>query len=279
MTDSSPPVFRSLSLALIGTVLALGTLVTAFFIVGSPQQAVEEKPAIADGLLTENAIALLEIQNAEDGWKRLRQGLEESDRLLVESIARAYTETWFGPGVSFAEDLLPLLRSPALLLFENGSGGLVTFVITGQADNDLLAATLDRLHGSVRAALSLPEKVIQPLDDTFTSVTMRTSATVKEEEAIKGSWKLRSTFHAERGGLASAIAGNRFVIANDRTLLKKIITASPSMTIPHGVTLEGVVRMTLLRGTLEQEGWSGLETLPLPWNTTGSLLWRVPAVR
>jgi len=147
----------------------------------------------------------------KDILSTLASSLSPSAQTLAESRIRTIVADIFGPSVSPAYDILPLIRSSASVELREGGG----IIVVGETDNAADArATIERLHVAFAAGRPGIEVVSRPLDEQFSYTGIRKTDTgvQKTTERRDGFDIVRS--HADTAMFLSATRGSNVVLSN-----------------------------------------------------------------
>jgi hypothetical protein len=166
--------------------------------------------------------AFLELRfgNAQASFLTLLENLSAQDAVVFEALLSS-TLSYFGEGISFRYDLLPLLEKPSSMQIST-SGETVNVLLSGSSNDALqLQSILDRLHTTYERSLPTSTITKRILDKRFSSIDMRHNAnSIEQNQYTKDGWLIRSTqLKGSTTGLATATRQNFFLITTTRAAI------------------------------------------------------------
>ncbi|MEK7218576.1 MAG: hypothetical protein AAB728_03880, partial [Patescibacteria group bacterium] len=136
--------------------------------------------------------------------------------LLLEGIVQREWERLIGTEASGRYDLLPLLGREASVSVLRSQSGSLRFLLQTHTQDPDAAKRIDRLHRSVKQALSTQRIVSRNLPEGFAVTTIEDDpAVINEVRSQSGAWAMRMTRRTDTGeGLWTATNGRRLFLSN-----------------------------------------------------------------
>lgn len=207
----------------------------------------------------------------------LLEGLATENGGLGEGLHGIAMQLWqdrFGTHLPLAGTLAPLLAKPVRLELQPGAAtGSISFALQGTGD----ARILDRLLEEETSRASTVRVRELPLDTVVRrDVIVDTEGVQKTTEDIDG-WIIKTVSSAAAGRtLVTAIRGNRYVLANDRTMIDRAIGRNTVAPLPRA-HMRGAVDLQTWKSLLnEYAPFLSADPAPMPWSLlagTSSVEW------
>jgi hypothetical protein len=188
---------------------------------------------------------LVHANNIEELWHMVTEQETRGGAQTLNSIINKRLLSYFGPGVSFSYDILPLLRNEKTLeLSQNGSGSTF-FTLHGASSNSVdLARTLALLHTSIRGEIDSTVITQRKLNDRFYAKDIRMEGSQYTSSSTVEDWQIEQT-HSPKGILllASATNGEAFILTNNPQSVSSLTSGPKTPDLPFGdsITLPKVI--------------------------------------
>lgn len=168
--------------------------------------------------LFESPLFILHSSDAAAHFSLMTSFLNDEPSTVMESVLRTLLKATFGPDVSPAYDLLPLLEyETALHVAEDPRTHALQFVLIGStAQSTEKSATIDRIFQSMTRELRTIRHVSRTFDDkyVFRGVAADESL-LSRQSSLSGTWKIESVTQTEtKQRVLLARSGNHFILSN-----------------------------------------------------------------